>query len=60
MNAALEMVCKKLNVDISAVKKFAECSDYEPDFNGEADNQIVEYYTIFFSQVSYLETVSVT
>ena len=60
MNAALERVCKKLKVDILAVKKFAECSDYEPDFNGEVDNQIVEYYTIFFSQISYFEIATET
>jgi len=56
MDAALEVVCKELNVDISAIKKFAECNDYHPNFESDMENQFVEQYTELFSQIAYLKS----
>ena len=55
MDAALEAICKELKVDVSSIKKFAECNDYHPNFDfGNIENQFVEQYMEFFSQIEYL------
>ena len=54
MDAALEAVCKELNIDVVAIKKFAECNDYHPNFDVDIENKFVEQYTEFFSKIAYL------
>jgi hypothetical protein len=56
MDAALEAVCKELNIDVSAVKRFAECNDYHPVFEGKIENRFVEQYTELFSKIAYLKS----
>jgi len=56
MDSALETVCKELNVDMSAVKQFAECNDYHPNFDDDIENQFVEQYTELFSKIVYLKS----
>ena len=56
IEAALESVCKELNVDISAVKKFAECNDHHPNFNDDIENQFVEQYTELFFTIAHLKS----
>ncbi len=54
MDVALEAVCKELNIDVVAIKKFAECSDYQPKFDVDMENLFVEQYTELFSKTAYL------
>ena len=55
MDIALESVCKELNIDVDAIKKFAECSDYQPKFDVDMENQFVDEYTELFSKTAYLD-----
>jgi len=56
MDAALEIVCKELNVDVSLVKTFAECNDYHPKFDNVIENQFVEQYTELFLKIAHLKS----
>jgi len=56
MDAALQVVCKELSVDIAAVKKFAECNDHHPNYNGDIENQFVEQYTELFFTIAHLKS----
>ena len=54
MDAAIEVVCKELKIDLSTIKKFAECDDYHPNFDGNIDIKLVEQYTELFLQIAHL------
>ena len=54
MDAALEAVCNELKIDVSLIKKFAECNDYHPDFDIDIKNQFIDQYTEIFSKTAYL------
>ena len=56
MDAALQIVCKELNVDVSLVKTFAECNDYHPKFDNVIENQFVEQYTELFLKIAHLKS----
>lgn len=54
LDAALSIICKQLNIDISIIKQIAECKDFQPDFGDEIDNQYIEQYKELFTTVAYL------
>ena len=56
MDIALESVCQKLKVDITAVRILAECNDYHQEFKGKVDDEWIEYYTTLFTNIVYFET----
>jgi len=54
LNTALNNVCKSLQIDSEAVRKFAECSGINPDFEGlpfegVADEEFLKQYTTLFT-----------
>jgi len=49
LNTALNNVCKSLQIDSEAIRKFAECSGINPKFEGVPDEEFLEQYTKLFT-----------
>lgn len=55
MNSAFEEVCKQLGVDVSIIRKFAECGCYKPLTDGNINSELLQQYIDCFKKISYLE-----